>query len=201
MTRWVHYGGAPLGALHTIEQHPLGDYITAHEKPRGLWLSDEDDHGWRAWCESEGFACGRYTVEQEITFRLDANVLRLSHPEDLLEFTRRWGVPDTYSRRYEPLADISRFGAAHAIDWVRVAEEWDGILITPYQWSLRMETITSWYYGWDVASGCIWNPRCIAQVGEPQEVTFEDNDPYGNLEETNDEPLPEVQPSQTEASD
>jgi len=36
-----------------------------------------------------------------------------------------------------------------------VSKEYDGIEIAPYQWDARLSLI--WYYGWDVASGCIWN--------------------------------------------
>lgn len=36
-----------------------------------------------------------------------------------------------------------------------VAKDYDGIEIAPYQESLRYDL--EWYYGWDVASGCIWN--------------------------------------------
>ena len=44
------------------------------------------------------------------------------------------------------------------IDWRKVAKKYDGIEINPMIYELRMMAL-SWYYGWDVASGCIWKPR------------------------------------------
>ena len=41
------------------------------------------------------------------------------------------------------------------IDWKKVASKYDGIEIVPYQPKARMNLL--WYYGWDIASGCIWN--------------------------------------------
>ena len=36
------------------------------------------------------------------------------------------------------------------------------MFITPYQWELRFEL--DWYYGWDVASGCVWNLSVIESM-------------------------------------
>jgi hypothetical protein len=185
--RWIHFSREPLGELFVREQHPLPEYITPHDKPNGLWLSNEKDYGWQAWCEDNEFACGTYRFAQEITLADDANVLRLSHPEDLDDFTKTWGVPDSYSRSMGYLdggISTERFGRlygpAYAIDWLRVAESWDGVLITPYHYERRMNHQTSWYYGWDCASGCIWHPRAIARVGDPEPVAFK-------VSETSDE--------------
>jgi hypothetical protein len=55
--------------------------------------------------------------------------------------------------------------SAHAgipIDWQRVAEQHQGIIITPYQWECRYSI--DWYYIWDCASGCIWDPDAIESI-------------------------------------
>lgn len=36
--------------------------------------------------------------------------------------------------------------------------------ITPYCWPARMDPDLIWYYGWDCASGCIWDASTIHQV-------------------------------------
>jgi hypothetical protein len=62
------------------------------------------------------------------------------------------------------------------IDWPKVSERYDGVVIAPYVWSLRMgdyemiegrmrktpdSAISDWYYPWDCASGCIWKASAI----------------------------------------
>ena len=54
------------------------------------------------------------------------------------------------------------------IDWAEVASKYDGIIISPYQWSLRLDMEMMWYYGWDCASGCIWNISAIKELKEVQ---------------------------------
>lgn len=44
------------------------------------------------------------------------------------------------------------------IRWPLVASLYDGILIPRYLWSIRFR---NWYYGWDCASGCVWNTDVI----------------------------------------
>ena len=46
-----------------------------------------------------------------------------------------------------------------SIDWKKVASKYDGIEINPYQFEARYQYL--WYYGWDVASGCIWNLKSV----------------------------------------
>ena len=46
-------------------------------------------------------------------------------------------------------------------DWAKVASHYDGIEICPYIESRRNMT---WYYGWDVASGCVWNASGIKEL-------------------------------------
>ena len=49
----------------------------------------------------------------------------------------------------------------HEIDWKKVKSKYQGIIIAPYQWSCRLNLDSNWYYGWDCASGCIWDLDCI----------------------------------------
>lgn len=134
----LHNTAKPLAALNVFEQeHGL--------KPRGLWYGVGD--AWTEWCRSE---MPQWIREHtyEITLRADARVLRLQDELAILGFqdeyvsTDGWGYPD----------------------WKRLAKQYDGLEIAPYQWRLRLNLM--WYYGWDCASGCIWNPRAIATVRE-----------------------------------
>lgn len=140
----IHYSPKPLTEVRDA-RNTVPDL-----KPNGLWVSVEGEDDWPSWCRSEGFATDRLGCETEIILRPDAKILHLQTALDLLDFTRRHVVQ---SERY--CADI---------DWPHVASEYDGIVIAPYQWSLRLDHRTNWYYGWDCASGCIWRSRAVAQV-------------------------------------
>ncbi len=74
-------------------------------------------------------------------------MLRLETPQAILAFTDEYGISEDWG--------LSR--TFYNIDWAAVAEEYAGIEIAPYQWSLRMDTRTNWYYPWDVASGVVWD--------------------------------------------
>jgi hypothetical protein len=71
-----------------------------------------------------------------------ANLLRITNFDELTAFDKEYC---TSTERYRNP------------DWVRLAKEYDGIEIAPYIYKGRYEIF--WYHGWDVASGCIWNPK------------------------------------------
>jgi hypothetical protein len=48
------------------------------------------------------------------------------------------------------------------INWKKVSNSYGGIEISPYMWPARREL--DWYYGWDVASGCVWNKNVIQNI-------------------------------------
>ncbi len=143
----MHYSAKPLGVLYSVLGQP--DIRNAFQKPYGFWISVEGADDWKSWCESEGFGGDRLVMETEIELAEDASILWLRSREELIAFTKTYGV------------DIGMFYSCQAIDWHRVASEYQGIVIAPYQWSSRLDTFTSWYYGWDCASGCIWDVDAI----------------------------------------
>lgn len=51
----------------------------------------------------------------------------------------------------------------YRIDWDAVAGTYQGIIITPYIWERRLGD-SAWYYSWDCASGCIWDPAAIGSL-------------------------------------
>lgn len=116
-------------------------YTQRHFKPCGLWLSVGDD--WKQWCEKEEFHLAGLTHRTPIVLRSDANLRVIS---DLFQF-------DTFTAKYQ-----NQWAPFDPIDWPRVVEDYDGIIIAPYFWDRRM---THWYYSWDCASACIWNIKCL----------------------------------------
>ena len=153
MTRLMHYSRERIrfDRSRVFEPRPAGPYT----KPPGFWVSVEGPDDWPTWCQSEQFRLGTFEHAFEVTVDAGANVLTLASPEELHAFTARYGS----------VAD--GFGSDLAIAWGRVMLEYDGILIPTYQWSCRYDL--SWYYGWDCASGCIWNldVLTIAEVAAP----------------------------------
>lgn len=148
-----HYAAAPVSVVTSRQQ-----IDRPNMKPRGFWLSvDSCEQNWPHWCEGERFGLDRLAVAHDVSLRPTARVLTLRSDVDLWCFTR-----DYRKEAYPNLRDY--FG----IQWDKVAERWQGIIITPYLWSMRLDQRTSWYYGWDCASGCIWDADAIESIAPIQ---------------------------------
>lgn len=141
-----HYSHATTITPHDTPQEPMG------MKPRGLWVSVDGPDDWPTWCRAEHFRDidkqNRFTV----TLNPEPDILTLTGMPDLVQFTRR------FKSQSGPSMGIP------VIDWQAVATEYAGIIITPYCWPARMDPDLIWYYGWDCASGCIWDASTIHQV-------------------------------------
>lgn len=135
-------------------------------KPHGFWLSDESrgSHGWRAWCGAEGFRSYGFRYEHKIELADNAKILYLRTAKSIDDFADEYIADSEINRRMAELSHASWGGPSiYEIDWKRVAKKYHGIIITPYQWKQRMGR-HMWYYGWDCASGCIWNRRAIKSI-------------------------------------
>lgn len=133
-------------------------------KPVGGWVSVPGGNpSWDEWCRGEQWGLDglRYRHVYEL------NTLTIKHvqtDEQMLAFHREYGV--------EMRIGNSRY-TKWGIRWRDLAERYDGIVIAPYFWSCRLgplhsrdirSDISDWYYGWDCASGCIWNPMVLTLV-------------------------------------
>lgn len=81
----------------------------------------------------------------------ESRILRLSSAVQILRFSAEF-------------TDRVETNSSRTIRWGAVADRWDGIEIAPYSWSMRLHDACGWYYGWDVASGCVWHPRSVRLV-------------------------------------
>lgn len=117
-------------------------------KPSGLWLTVDGEDGWKEWCESEQFGLDRLAHRTVFLLRSEANVLRLTTPAEVAEFSTLY-------------ADPARRGW---VGWSPVVARYDGVLITPYLWASRMALESVWYSTWDCASGCFWNLDAVEPV-------------------------------------
>lgn len=116
-----------------------------NDKPSGLWYGI--DYAWLEWCESESFCSYKYTYKLDVD---ESKLLILPTVDAILAFNAEYAAPAFYGW--------------HTIDWPRVALKYGGIEIAPYQWDLRFNNRTRWYYGWDIASGCIWDASLVKSI-------------------------------------
>ncbi len=120
-------------------------------KPVGLWYAMGSS--WIEWCLGENFnGIGKYVYEIQLDDR--SNILFLDTKDKVLDFSKK------YKKTEYP---YNQFGSV-MIDWNRVKNEYDGIEINPYFYSLRLSFNLIWYYGWDIPSGCIWKARAKRKI-------------------------------------
>jgi len=138
----VFISNEPFKSFYNVQQY------TAHsvKKPDGLWYSCGDS--WVSWIQGEmpgALKSANYLYE----IKLGSDVLKISADEDFDNFQHEYSIPPSYG------VDVS-------IDWLRVSKSYSGIEICPLNREKRDEMF--WYYGWDVASGCIWNSSGISRI-------------------------------------
>jgi hypothetical protein len=160
--RLVHYSNKPVATVKSVAPRlrQARDGTKVGDKPLGLWVSDDDDeNNWRRWCEAESVGMDRYRFAHSVTLAASANVLMVQGELAL----------DAFHRQYR---DVLYAGSRiELINWKRVCADYQGIVITPYLWSRRLAG-PSWYYGWDCASGVVWDAAAIAEIGPPEPVSF-----------------------------
>jgi hypothetical protein len=128
----IHMSAKPL----VLERRVYGQ--TCGMKPHGLWYGI--GYAWHEWVESEmPHWMGSHNYEVNLG---KSAILIIDSCAGLDGFSRKYGR-----------------GEFH-VDWELVSEKYDGIEIDPYQWSRRHEHM--WYYGWDIASGCLWNLQQVS---------------------------------------
>lgn len=123
---------------------------TPYDKPNGFWISVKGQDDWPSWCISEQFAEERLKYRHRVTLQEGHNIKILNNEKDIDLFE------ESYSTEFGS-SSISRHQMM-VIRWPLVASLYDGILIPRYLWSMRFR---NWYYGWDCASGCVWNTDVI----------------------------------------
>lgn len=166
-----HYSKEPLAwPPRDVQQGNV--FCDGSFKPNGLWVSVKGEDDWLWWCRAEGFRPERLTHCTRIHLRDDAKIKLIQGEEALLAFNEEFG--------FDWAIGDSGF-SLRRIDWPRLAESFDGVIIAPYVWSCRLghifqedrndKRVSDWYYPWDCASGCIWNGTKAIQRFEPVEIT------------------------------
>jgi hypothetical protein len=116
-------------------------------KPKGLWYGIGTS--WIDWVRSE-----MPHWEKNNIFLIeidDSKIIKISNEDELLSFNEKYKSEIVNN----PLS---------LIDWKRVSKDYKGIEITPYLYKMRFDRRVFWYYGWDIASGCIWGDGVIKDI-------------------------------------
>ena len=156
--KYIHYSDEPLNKLDDV---PTKEQSENGPKPRGIWFSVGED--WVNWLKDSHFDMHPdfpWHKQTALVLKKKAKVLRISNAKQMDSFTKKYYGVDEY------LPDINtpKWKPGQMINWQRVAQDYDGIIIAPYIGSRRLEPHTMWYYGWDVASGCVWNIDAIRML-------------------------------------
>ena len=129
--------------LATVEQD---DELRPIGKPKGLWLSVQGEQDWATWCIGNNWPLGQLTYQVKLAE--DSRILYIETMAQLEQFAEKYRVIN--QRR-----DFK-------MDWRAVARKYQGIVIAPCQRDARFSMF--WYYGWDCASGCVWDKDAIASI-------------------------------------
>lgn len=155
--RLIHYSTEYITEVRSVDQAPL-DGASRVDKPRGLWVSAEGDNDWPSWCRSQDFRVDGLSHPTQILLKPDAKVLRINGSAELIRFHEAYSTVAPWAKKMQT-PDFSR---RYAVRWLDLAQEYQGIIIAPYVWEQRLEM--PWYYGWDCASGCIWDAQAVAEL-------------------------------------
>lgn len=173
--RLLHYSQSPF-TLDYEEEYPEISpterfFSMGLRKPRGLWVSV--DEAWKEWSEMEEFNLDSLQSVQRVEVKEDNNILWISNEEEFDEFTKAYiykSLEEEDLKRMTEKLDLPLlefFNEQRGLDWARVKEDYSGIIISPMLASKRFQDgVFTWYYGWDVPSGCIWGLNDISSFEE-----------------------------------
>jgi hypothetical protein len=135
----------------------MGD-LRAGDKPAGLWYAC--GRSWIEWLQWEMPHWGENTNYIYSLHLGSTGILYIKSGGELDLFTEKYKLRLVDMSDREHLLACTFGGYPQQIDWPRVAHDYPGgIEICPYIQSHRLGGGSRWYYGWDVASGCIWGPK------------------------------------------
>jgi len=123
-------------------------------KPNGLWYSVGSS--WLEWCIANECKLNSIYIH-ELTINEDL-IIKVTNEAEFDALVAKYGIDD---EKYEAAIGLS-LNYFRRPNWQALTNKYAGIEIAPYLWSKRLNEL--WYYGWDCASGCIWDKAAIYNV-------------------------------------
>ncbi len=148
--KYIHYSADRIIVVRSAKQK-----TELYMKPNGLWFSVEDGNGWQGWCQDNSWNLDCFKFHHLLKLKKDADICRIQNTNQFDFFANSY-------KEYPPW-DIGHM-IAMFINWARVAEKYQGIIIAPYLYDRRLESNSSWYYGWDCSSGCVWDTDAVESI-------------------------------------
>lgn len=148
--RLIHYSETPLTKVVSKPHRESGAGLY---KTPGLWVSVEGEDDWLSWCRAEQWRLTSFKYATLVLLANDAKILRLKSSREIDRFTKEYVTFSSGPHRY-----------TRDVDWPRIRSLYQGLIIAPYCWDRRLAEHTSWYYGWDCASGVIWDAKAVASL-------------------------------------
>lgn len=158
--RRIHLSRADSIAFMSVVQ-PTGDEMRMFRKPQGLWYGINDS--WIDWCASEEMGWVHDHIHEVILD--ESKILKITNLREFNAFEKEYGGLDPLLARLErdfPGQMMNYRRGMESIAFDKVAEKYSGLEITPYLYEKRL--ISMWYYGWDCASGCVWDASAVRDV-------------------------------------
>jgi hypothetical protein len=134
-----------MSANNDLVFKPKKQDLEPDTKPKGLWYGIGTS--WIDWVKNEMPYWEKnniFVIEID-----DSKIIKISNENELLEFNEKYKIGNL---------------SFSLIDWEKVSRDYKGIEIAPYLYKMRFDRRVFWYYGWDVASGCIWGDGVIKNI-------------------------------------
>jgi hypothetical protein len=149
---YTHEGIREIDLTRTYQQNPERHF---YNKPCGLWLSVQSPRDWEAFCLHNKLKTERLKNKFKISLKDNANILCLENEYLLGRFQQDYSRGIQVSDLKAPLVQI---------DWARVIEDHQGIILPVYpEWD-NDNMIMMWTKTWDCTSGCIWDLGAVKEV-------------------------------------
>ena len=147
-------------------------------KPIGIWYGFNES--WLEWMLDAGCNWFQPYIYEVIVD--EEKLLRISNHDQFEDFEEEFGSLPAYMLRmqenarkvkaagfdtpdYDYLFGPNPLGMrryTQHIDFPKLSKQYSALEITPYLYGKRLEAI--WYYGWDCASGCVWNKKGLKEL-------------------------------------
>jgi hypothetical protein len=133
--------------VQSLKKYTQATPSARERKPKGIWFGI--GNSWIDWLE--------YNMPQwaePSVLKVDVNMskmLNIKKDKDVDAFSEKYTVKDK---------DM------WIADWKKLAKDYDGIIMWTYPPSYRMfaDDPRAVWDGWDVQSGCVWNPASIKKL-------------------------------------